>query len=146
MDATPGLNRRLIATTSILVALLLIGVLLAGAVLSLFAAIEGASASASASTSNEARGMSSNAQATSLSFISAFLFDPVTASNFSFTAADFARATDENAGLNATSSASADTTAGILGFSIDIDVNGAGVFDAIISDLGAMGMANATSP
>jgi hypothetical protein len=53
MDATPGLNRRLIATTSILVALLLIGVLLAGAVLSLLAAIEGANAPTSASTSSE---------------------------------------------------------------------------------------------
>lgn len=54
MDATPGLNRRLLATTSILVALFLIGVLLAGAVLSLFAAIEGVGAPANASTSKKA--------------------------------------------------------------------------------------------
>ncbi|NQT11539.1 MAG: hypothetical protein HQ582_02250, partial [Planctomycetes bacterium] len=53
MDATPGLNQRLIATTSILVALFLIGVLLVGAVMSLFAAIEGVDAPTGASGSIE---------------------------------------------------------------------------------------------
>jgi hypothetical protein len=94
----------------------------------------------------EVRGMSSNAQATSLSLINVVLFDPVTAANFQFNVADFGRATDENAGLNATSSAHADSMAGIIPINISIDVNAANVYSAVIAAMGAMGEANATSP
>ena len=94
----------------------------------------------------QVRGMSSNAQASSLSFVSAFLFDPVTAANFSFNAADWARATDENAGCNASSSAEVSTLAGISEIFIEIEVNCHDVFQADISTLGAMGNAMAVVP
>ena len=61
----------------------------------------------------EVRGMSSNSQASSFGFFSLFAFDPQTGSSFSANAADFARNTAENAGLNATSTSN--STAGVTG-------------------------------
>jgi hypothetical protein len=94
----------------------------------------------------QVRGMSSNAAASSLSFINAFLFDPTTAANFTFNAADWARATDENAGLNASSSAEVNTLAGVAEIFVEIEVNGHDVYQADISTLGVTGNAAAVVP
>ena len=92
------------------------------------------------------RGMSSTAQATSLSYVSVNLFDPATGASLSFVSVDYSRATDENAGLNATSSAEASTTAGIDSIAVDINLYAADVYDAVISVLGVTGNAQAMSP
>jgi len=93
----------------------------------------------------QVRGMSSNAQATSVSFFSAFLFDPFSGSNFAFVGADFGRATDENAGLNATSSASVASAAGNAALTNSI-TTGTNTWTATVSVINVSGMATATSP
>ena len=93
----------------------------------------------------QVRGLSSNAQATSLSLFSAFLFDPNTGVNFSFNGADFGRATDENAGLNAASSATVNSGASLAAFTATITFNGI-TWSATLGPIAVTGLASATSP
>ncbi len=93
----------------------------------------------------QVRGMSSSVQATSLSLFSAVLFDPFSGGNFTFAGADFNRATDENAGLNATSSATVTTAAASAAFSATI-VTGLNTWTATVSIINVSGAATATSP
>lgn len=93
----------------------------------------------------QVRGMSSNAQGTSVSFFSAFLMDPFSGTNFAFIGAAFDRATDENAGLNATSSATVGTAAANAMFMATI-TTGLNTWTATISAINVSGMGMATSP
>ena len=90
----------------------------------------------------EVRGMSSNTQSTSLSVFSAVMFDPLTGSVFQLSSNGFGRTTDENAGLNATSSSNATSAAG-LGMTFVATVN---AFSATVSNFSANGLGIATSP
>ena len=93
----------------------------------------------------QVRGMSSNALATSLSVFNAVLFDPFSGGNFTFASADFSRGTDENAGFNATSSATVTSAAANSAFSATI-VTGLDTWTATVSIINVSGAATATSP
>ena len=91
------------------------------------------------------RGKSSSVMATSLSVFSAIIFDPNTGASFSFASSDFGSATDENAGLNATSSASSSSAAALAQFNATVTSGGA-TFTAVISAINVSGTSIATSP
>ena len=94
----------------------------------------------------QVRGMSSNAWATSMTLFNMVMFDPNTGSNFNANFSDFARSSDENAGLNAASSATATTqVANPAPFVSTITFNGI-TWSANISAFTFGGMAQATSP
>lgn len=94
----------------------------------------------------QVRGMSSNARAASFGLVSAFLFDPNTGAQFVFGQNAFSSATDENAGLNATSSATAGPVAATIpAFTHTITFNGV-TWTATIGAFGFTGGALATSP
>lgn len=69
---------------------------------------------------NQIRGASSSAYATGLSSFMAVIYDPATGSQFNFSSNNFSRATDENAGLGASSTAAVETAVGISQFEISI--------------------------
>ena len=93
----------------------------------------------------QVRGTSASVQATSLSLFSAVLYDPFSGGNFTFSSSDFARATDENAGLNATASVNVSSAAGNSAFNATI-VTGANVWTATVSVINVSGLATAASP
>jgi len=94
----------------------------------------------------QVRGMSSNAWATSMTLFNMVLFDPNSGANFNANFADGARTTDENAGLNASSSATATTqVANPAPFTSTITFNGI-TWSANISAFTFGGMAQGTSP
>jgi hypothetical protein len=93
----------------------------------------------------QVRGTSSSVQATSLSLFSAVLFDPFSGANFTFAGADFSRATDENAGLNATSSANVSSAAASAAFNTTI-ITGLNTWTATVSVINVSGLAAAVSP
>jgi hypothetical protein len=94
----------------------------------------------------QVRGMSSSAWATGSSVFSAFLFDPFSGANFSFSVADTGRATDENAGLNNTSSATVNTAA-VSAAPVAITITtGSDSWTANVGVFSLTGMVTASSP
>ncbi len=93
----------------------------------------------------QVRGMSASVQATSLSVFSAVLFDPFSGATFNFAGSDFARSTDENAGLNATASATVTSAAASAAFNTTI-MTGANIWTATVSIVNVSGLATAVSP
>ncbi len=79
----------------------------------------------------QVRGLSSSAASSGMTAFSMAVVDPLTASTFLFAGANFSRATEENAGLNTTSNATANTATG-LAVPINININ-AGAFTAVIA-------------
>jgi hypothetical protein len=71
-------------------------------------------------TGNQIRGASSSAYSTGLSSFMAVIFDPETGSQINLVSNNFARSTDQNAGLNSRSTAAAETSVGFSPFEIII--------------------------
>lgn len=71
-------------------------------------------------TGNQIRGASSAAYSTGLSSFMAVVYDPQTGSQINIVSNNFARSTDENAGLNSGSTAAAETFVGFSPFDITI--------------------------
>jgi hypothetical protein len=85
----------------------------------------------------QVRGMSASAEATSLSLFSLILADPETGNQFVQVGTDFARATDENVGLNEEASAEASSAVNLAAFDIEWSVNTVQTFAAILVTPGA---------
>jgi hypothetical protein len=81
----------------------------------------------------QVRGMSSNAGAGSLSIVGGLLFDPATGSSFNFSNASSGMTTDENAGLQVSSSVQTQTLAVVSPIDIQIAVQGVTVFRGLIN-------------
>lgn len=93
----------------------------------------------------QVRGTSASVQATSLSIFSAVLFDPFSGANFTFSSSDFARGSDENAGLNATASVNVSSAAANAAFNASI-TTGLNTWTATVSIINVSGVAAAVSP
>jgi hypothetical protein len=92
----------------------------------------------------QVRGMSSNAGTGSLSIVGGLLFDPSTGSSFNFSNASSGMSTDENAGLQVSSSVQTETLAIVSPVQIEIALQGVSVFRGVISrGLMASGFARA---
>jgi hypothetical protein len=85
----------------------------------------------------QVRGMSASAEASSLSLFNLILADPETGNQFVQAGTDFARAADENAGLNEEASAEASSAVTLAGFNIEWSVNTVQTFQAILASPGA---------
>ena len=95
----------------------------------------------------QVRGMSSSASATGVGAFNVFLFDPFSGAFFFHAGAGFARVTDENAGVNATSSANAGSFPLIdFGGTTHTIVTGANTWTATIGAITINGGGFATSP
>ena len=90
------------------------------------------------------RGMSSTAEATSMSYASFLVFDPNSGASFTGQAADFATSNAQNSGLNIASQVAASSAAGHSSFNTSI-ANGTDTFTASFSVFGASGMAAGNS-
>jgi hypothetical protein len=94
----------------------------------------------------QVRGMSSNAGAGSMSIVGGLLFDPSTGSSFNFSNASSGMSTDENAGLQVSSSVQTQTLAFVSPVQIEISLHGVSVFRGLISQglmAGGSGIARA---
>jgi hypothetical protein len=99
----------------------------------------------------QVRGMSSASQGDVLSQFNLRLFDPSTGGNWDFSESDFGRATDENAGLNATTAIEQASVVQFTGpqggaLVINIDVAGQDVYDAAVTPFQNAAFVNAGSP
>ena len=93
----------------------------------------------------QVRGMSSSVQASSLSLFNAVLYDPYSGAYYTFSGSSSNRATDENAGLNASSSVNVSSATANATFSATI-TTGTSTWSAVMSAINVSGMAVATSP